>query len=352
MIELYKRYEYTAPDGTISNTGIEQINYRIIVQNLTTEEWQTINPGSTAIRLPSLPDDWEWRWLVIRGEYRGTFPKRVRAYYWKTFNIKCPDTFIEAIGNIARDHSTLALTYRFEFVDRVDWQPGDFGDHTSCYWGEYAGSRYMIEENAWGVCFYDPIGNGFARAWFATISDDQYVVFNGHGFDGNATLVTARTLAAWLNLSYKKIALKNQGATSGALWIDAGIGYVIGLKGDIESITTYDLDWREIWVKSCNGCGDEVDDDDVYYDPDGYPYCSHCFYNFCDYCSECSEVHYHNELTWVTGDAVCEECLSEHYSYCDGCEEYLRDTEVEYDETDKAYYCEDCRKNNEKDEGA
>jgi hypothetical protein len=323
-----------------------------MVQNLTSQEWQLINPGIGLDRLPALPDDWQWRWLVTTGEYRGTFPKRVRQYYWKAHGLKCPDIFIEAIGNLARDHSTEAITYYFEFVDQIDWQAGDFGDHSSCYWGEFIGARYMVENNAWAVCFYDSLDIGFGRAWFAKISDDQYIVFNGFGFNGNATLVIVRMLAAWLNLSYKYIALKNHGSTGSALWIDGGIGYVIGKKADIASIDRFDLGWEEIWVKSCNGCGDEVDDDDAYFDPDGYPYCSHCFYNHCDYCSECSEVHYHNDLTWVTGDAVCEECLSEHYSYCDGCQEYLRDTETEYDETDKAYYCEECRKDKEKDQGA
>jgi hypothetical protein len=217
MIELHKRYTFTAPSGSISDTGIAQIQRLIALQLMSAAEWAKLNP-TTTYRLPSLPDDWDWIWLLETGDYKGTFPKRVRNYYYKVHRLKCPDTFIQEIGNLARAHSSDGLTYTFDFTDQIDWEAGDFADDSSCYWNDRAGAKQMIEDNGgWAVRFFEDV-DGIARAWVAPIHDDMYIVFNGYGF---TTLQIARVLATWLNVSYKKIRLTNQGGTAYALYNEA-----------------------------------------------------------------------------------------------------------------------------------
>src|SRR5688572_6324743 len=198
--ERYTRYSVTFPQGEISPSGSNQILDYIYAQSLQTEAWKTLNPEAKATFLPVLPDDWQWTWIVQRGEYVGTLPKRIRSFYFKQHGIKCPDSFIEQIGNLARQHSDSQSYYTFEIVDQFDWEAGDFGDSGSCYWGGNAGARIMLNDNGgMAVCFFTDSGHGYARAWFVEIDTDLFIIFNGYGFGRgiNATLTIARVLASF-----------------------------------------------------------------------------------------------------------------------------------------------------------
>ena len=68
--------------------------------------------GQTAIReflnseeLPSLPNDWSWDWVVQKGQYAGTLPKRVNKFYRKEHGIKVTTEILSQIGNIANQHT-------------------------------------------------------------------------------------------------------------------------------------------------------------------------------------------------------------------------------------------------------
>ncbi|MEO0564448.1 MAG: hypothetical protein AAF125_20255 [Chloroflexota bacterium] len=245
MYKLHHRYRMAAPTGTISPSGVREIYSLIYQQNLLEGDWKKKNPDYDGNQyLPSLPDEWDWVWVVSdAADYRGKFPKRVSQYYRKVFNLKTPDRFTEAVGNVARAHSEDATEYIFDFTDAFDWEEGSFGDDGSCFWGGNSHARVMLREGgARAVRFYDDKGRGIARAWVYPIeAEGLYIVFNGYGFPGNPTLTIARALARFMERRYKQVVLTNNGEDEGTLWINGGSGYVLGKASRIEDLFHYDL---------------------------------------------------------------------------------------------------------------
>lgn len=253
MFKLNYRYQMTAPQGTITQTGVSAIYQLMYAQDLTTDDWAALNPAWNVSKyLPGLPDDWDWRWSVSTGDYRGKFPKRLSQYYYKAFGLKAPEGFLVQVGNIARAHSEDRSAYYFDFTDSFDWHAGDFGDDGSCFWGGGGNSyaRVMLRDNgARAIRFYssaDPAAAGVARAWIAPLeAEGLYIVFNGYGFPGYATLAIARVFAQFMERSYRRLNLVNIGDTSGTLWINSGMGYVVGHSAAIAEMDFYDLHWPE-----------------------------------------------------------------------------------------------------------
>lgn len=341
MIELYTRYTLTLPAGSISDTGIRLINDFIQFQSLKGDDWKALNPDCPHNRLPALPDTWEWTWVVQRGEYAGTFPKRVANFYFKTYKIRVTQDFLQQLGNIARAHSAENVTYTFEFVDSFDWNAGDFGDHGSCYWGGNSGAREMLKANsALAIRFYNADDKGIARAWLFEAEDNLYIVWNGYGFPGYATLKIARIVATFLNLSYKKISLSNHTRTGGTLYINSGIGYAVGTSEAIDSLDSYDFEWADINEYECYNCGDGLTEDETYTGADGETYCLDCFYNRFDTCYECGETHWHEDLIYIGDYDYCEECAERLFICCDNCGEYVLPEQIT--NTPEGDLCENC----------
>jgi formylmethanofuran dehydrogenase subunit E len=348
MINLGERFTLTLPQGAISDAGIRLINDLVLAQRINSDDWKQLNPDkqhSISVFLSPLPDDWAWIWIVTgKGKYVGTFAKRVSKFYWKEHGLKCPDSFIQAIGNLARQHSSENVSYTFEFVDSFDWNAGDYGDANSCFWGGRAQARQILKDhNALAIRFYEA-DKGIGRAWIAQLEDNRYIIFNGYGLTANPTLVSARVFATWLGLNYKKISLCNLGKDSGDLYINGGIGYLISTLEQSEYIHEWDLRYGKQDDEdshTCEDCGESVSEDDVYFGSDDLPYCQDCFYEAFDYCEHCGECHVRDNLYYVdsTGD-VCESCLDERYTRCDQCYEYHRNDNVIYIQDES--YCEDC----------
>ncbi len=314
-LELYKRFTLKADAGTISEEGVRQINTLIGKQELGNELWQNVNPGLTRHWLPSLPEDWAWVWQTAHGDYRGNFPKRVAQFYSKQYAIKLPWSVVSELGNIARSHSADDVIFEFEFVNRIDWSAGAFADGDSCYWASNAGAREMLENNgAFAVRFYRPRTNrGIGRAWLVEIEDGLRIVFNGYGFSGNPTLVIARVVADFFKVSYRKIALYNEGGSSGVLWIDhAGQAFVIGPADRIADFDDYDLDWEEIYseTETCHECGVGIDEYDMVYGPDDLSYCANCAAELFADCDECGQTNWRSDMDYVGNLYVCHWCVS------------------------------------------
>jgi hypothetical protein len=342
MYELYTRYTLTAPKGEISPAGIYELLRFISNANLRDEVWAQLNPDNQRPFLPELPEDWQWVWLVNSGEYRGTFPKRIASFYFKAWHIKCPDSFISEIGNIARRHTEDSASYTFEFVNRFDWEDGDFGDENSCLWGSYEYARGIMEENgALAVRFYNGYGEGFARAWLYPISDILHVVWNGYGFP-QATIVIARVVAQFLNASYKRIELSNYHSSSGPVYINSGIGYAIGSPDALKGIDEYDFEWDADEREQCFNCGRMLHEDEVNYGPDDLPYCDDCFDRYFERCAHCGEAHLPDTMTYVesVNGSVCDFCLEHYFEQCESCKEYQRRGHMM--ERDGKRYCTEC----------
>jgi hypothetical protein len=308
MYELDRRYIFTMPAGTISSAGISLLLAHMQTQSLQSDRWKTANPATSLYYLPPLPDTWQWVWAVLHGEYRGTFPKRVSQYYHKSHRLQCPPAFLAEIGNIARAHSHAAITVNFEIVDRIDWDAGDFGEEPeSCWWNEFEYARTMfIDNGGLAIRLYDADDNGYGRAWLVPIGN-RYIIFNGYGFAGNSTLTIAQLFAAFMNLSYRKIDLTNNGTSSSTLWINAGIGYMVG--NDLTA-SHYDFGWYDDSTR-CEDCGTLLYEDESYYGPDDYTYCERCFYRSFDHCTSCGEAYHRDEITEKDGEYLCPNCLTE-----------------------------------------
>lgn len=343
--ELHTQYTITLPAGELSDAGVRAVMQSITAVNFNAEnsEWRALNPNWANPYLPQLADSWQWAWVVQKGEYAGTLPKRIRNYYFKAHGIKCPDSFIQEIGNIARQHTNSNTVYRFEIVDEFDWQAGDFGDYGSCYWGGNAGARIMLKDNGgMAICFMTDSGTGYARAWLVEIDDNLFVIFNGYGFERGvyATLTITRVFATFMALTYKKIHLDNSYGST--LYINSGAGYIIGTPESIEGIDEWDFEWHDIDAYSCYSCGCGLDEYEGYTGADDETYCESCFYDRFDRCQHCDETHYQENIYYVEIDDtyLCRVCRARSYDRCKGCDEWFEKGTLHIHEM--LGYCWDC----------
>jgi hypothetical protein len=235
MFQLYTRYTLELPEGTISSTGIDLIGEFMESQNLEEGEWKAKNPNRSSRYLPDLPEAWDYTWLLQTGDFKGTFPKRVANYYRKEYSIKCPESFIRELGNLARQHSGEKSVYHFDFTDTIDWEDGDFGDSGSCYWGIYESNRHALQEGGGlAIRFFNEDGDGYARAWLVQYGS-VYIVFNGYGFYNNPTLQIARVFAAFLNANYQNVDFYSD------VYVNSDTAFVVGKVADFRDRYHYDL---------------------------------------------------------------------------------------------------------------
>lgn len=89
----------------------------------------------------------------------------------------------------------------------------------------------------------------------------------------------------------------------------------------------------------CAHCGCVIEDPDDVIWIDDEPYCDDCTYR----CEVCGTYHVIGDST-ETRDCwnVCPECLSENYTYCDECGEYVRNDYVQYVNGEDIYVCNNC----------
>ena len=89
----------------------------------------------------------------------------------------------------------------------------------------------------------------------------------------------------------------------------------------------------------CAHCGCVIENPDDVIWIDGEQYCDDCVYR----CDVCETYHVVGDST-ETRDArnVCPECLSEDYTYCDECEECVRNNHVRYVNGEDIYVCDNC----------
>lgn len=303
-IETGKLFKVTTPAGDISSAGMCEIDTYLAMCGY-----------------GYLPEDFDAVWCTKQG----TLPKRIQRHLYKAKSIKLTSENLTQLGNIAKRHTTDGSTFILDFTQKIDWQDGDFGDAGSCFWGDKAGAKDMLQQNkayairAWrwrtahaqfGLAYQNV--RGYARAWVATIGNNLFAVFNGYG---ETTLCLARLLALKFACGYQRIHLTNKGDDGGALWINGGTAYAIGAWEKISRMEKFDLGWEEIYEEEtidCYACEARVDEDDAIraYDRLGLvnSYCQDC----ASECSNCANwysselVRYHS----ATDQYLCRDCLS------------------------------------------
>jgi hypothetical protein len=330
------------PKGVISPEGIRQIRIKL---------------EDESIRLPV---DWEWVAKVGgKGEFVGSFAKRVAKYAHVYHNKRLHSDFLGVIGSLVSQHTATESVYTYDITRRIEWSAGDFGDSGSCYWGCRSGARTMIEENNGGaVRLYRDTGRGYARCWI-TPHGDGYVIWNGYG---ETTATFANIVSAIFSMPYKRVSLSNQGSDTNTLWINGGFGYYVAENAP-EFNGEIDLGWDEIEGEddryTCCNCGDSVDNDDVIMIRDE-PYCCDCA-NVCySCCCHCGDWVDHDDIVNVDDDYYCTECADRRFTRCDICGEYHKDGFMEIDdktvcsscfENGNYYCCEGCEEYHEYDNG-
>ncbi len=331
-VDLFHQARHTIkiPGNGIAQPGIDAIKWTL-----------------TGWGLPNLPYAWCWDWRVVgKGEYVGTLPKRIGKWYYQEHATKLTPDQLTTIGNIGSQHSTRDETYSFDFVDRIDWSAGDFGDSGSCFWSCHASAKDMILDNGGGAVrfFHADTHNGIARAWIVPRPDGCFLVFNGYGM---GTLPIARIVATHLDHAYyRQVKLTNNGISDGALWINGGNGYLVGPQSVVTTIDAIDLDWDDPDGCVCEHCGDRIDEEDHYHNPDGDDYCGSCHDNRVAYCESCHEDCWIVDTrTDPSGDLICESCYSDSVRWCEHCGEDVWESDTKED-PDSNIICDSCHSDN------
>ncbi len=300
-----------------------------------------------------LPSCWSWVWRVGgKGEYVGTLPKRIGKYAYGHHE-KLSIELLSEIGNIASRHCSKSAEYHFDFVNKIEWDAGEFGDENSCFWSCHKEAKEMITSNGGGAIrfFFDEyFTGGYARAWiapleklnkigfFTSVSEEFikqrmrgcYVVFNGYGME---TLAIARILATHLNHAfYQEKTLENFNGSQDELWINGGVGFLVGPQDVVTLIDSLDFQWGERSPSKCNNCGDIFPEEEMSYDPERNLLCCECFKEMvirCEFCEE--DIWRCDFVEGPYGEMICIKCARAHLYTCHHCDkiEWRNKTEVD-----------------------
>lgn len=355
--ELDKLYEIDVPSSYISEAGQNAISSYLSIRQYSFEGLVTKSGERFSkydyIDLNDTHIEYVWK------TSRGTFPKRLSKYLYDDYKIILTPRDLEQIGNIAKDNSSEQNKFYVDFTQEFNWNPGDFGDAGSCFWGGNSGAREMLSVNgAYAIRFFRPkiedpafgrrvfysTFTGLARAWLVK-ENFGFVMFNGYGI---VIQQIANILATGCNLYYRKIELRNEGDVTGLLWIGArngssqGHGWVIGDMLMVKDITEHDFQWEELDSESCEHCGTHIRQGDDWIIGDSV-YCRDCFNDLGGTCSYCGESCYSDYLTTIsTGEIYCDYCRDRHCHRCDECGETFLDSKVNHLSHLESNVCNDC----------
>lgn len=304
--------------------------------------------------------------LVARDIENGsrTKPTKLFAKYYK--EVEGEKLSQETLSKVGQAFSyylkdTSGQMYLGFFVSKIFWNPGDFGDDGSCYWGTYKGARLGIDDdlNSGSIVIYKIIGktalsmfrchwhNG--RAGKETTPgeliewDKPLVLFNGYKKDGDlSTVKLASLFARALKLKNGRAGILNYGRSPNeAVYINGDHFYIneddeiyFG-KGAVVSFTDYMKKMRDIESEEkgivlnirieyldgvvCEGCGYTYDEDDVWY-IDDQTLCENCARMSYTACYDCGDWVSNDEIVETNdGFYLCDHCAN-HYT-CDICGE-------------------------------
>lgn len=235
------------------------------------------------------------------------FSKRLVIFGKKIF----PDININVWNDIS---SQIVKAYKKEFEnidiyfsDVIDWEPGTFGrnESGSCYWGDRSSAkRFLMESGRFKAVKIYQNDKPLARCWLVFV-DNKFVIFNCYS-DEFELIDIARLLSGALGIDFSQVDLENNGTSCGKIYINSESGFLFP-HSETRSIDL-EIDCNE---QCCFICGELYGE--------------------------------YNYLTTINDDQlICEDCLSEHYAYCDRCEEYYRLSSESMTYTENGVYCESC----------
>jgi len=322
--------------------SLESITLAVGVIN--TEGRNAINCLLNSLGLPFLPGWWDWRTRVGgKGEYVGSFPKRVAKYYYQKSRFKIDSDDLGRIGQMMNEHTNSHNQYLLDFTKDFGWSAGDFGDDGSCFWSCHSGAKdSILDGGGFAVRFYDEDGDGdgiegTGRAWIIPMGG-YHVIFNGTGLE---TSDVARIVAHHWGQSYRRISLTNQGTWDGLVYINGGVGFVVGPESVVNGMNSADLD-LDIGLQ-CDCCDCSINEDDSY-GVDTETLCEECFHNTYTHCQDCGETCLNDDITEVDVqngcEYLCEYCRDKDYTLCEDCNTWKHDSQVS--EVNGCEVCNDC----------
>ena len=213
VVEQNERLTVDLPKGTIDEAGMDRIKRMV---------WEEIHDKGIDYytHLDAVLQEVGTQW---QGK-RGNFTRRLSSALFKAHKIKLTPETISEIGNLARQHSSSASSWKIEFTRDLNMSAGDFCHDDSCWWGGYFASRCALKNwGGLGMRSFDgdsswPTG----RVWVMplrkenlrlvpthdTLGADAYVVFNAYG--ELSGYIAARIVAHLTGMTYKKVGMSAQ----------------------------------------------------------------------------------------------------------------------------------------------
>lgn len=316
-IEVGKVYTVGMPKPSVIPSEGRELIVDLVKRTVVTDQFNPSIQSSLPYFILDWHEDSQWEWLIHKGEFAGTLPKRISAYTYKNSGFKLPPAILSEIGNIARRYTVGSNEYHFDFNTELDWDRGQFGDSGSCFWSGRMGARPMIKDaGGFAIRFFREVNDpysGYARCWIIPHpSKSMLILFNIYGFNG-AQITVPRVLSEFLGTTYngRSIQFRNNGDDSGELYINNGTCWLVGQDAP-EHTDRIDLEIEEQEGdrQVCCNCNERCDEDDG------------------------RESRY--------GDWYCNDCYNEHYRICDGCDEEYCADDIRYSDVSGGDYCESC----------
>ena len=230
--------------------------------------------------------------LCTADYYGGTldnkYVSKLRYFLMSNKNIDATK-YYDIYRHLRKLSSFYKLTLCFEFSRDFEWNPGDFGDHKSCYFGGRAGAIRIIEKhNGFAVKIYKKLGIDyvpFGRMW-GVLHNKRLVFWNGYSNykselssfmpNTNYHYIYSLFLAKYFRLYMKYINLENNDRTTGTLYINSG-GIVLTDDTKILKRNSLDFGWGDIQLYHCHSCNGIVwNDSELVSDSYGNLYCEEC----------------------------------------------------------------------------
>lgn len=281
---------------------------------------------------------------------QGRFSKRASAYFKKRFGITLDEKTLTTVGNLANKY-TVRHSIVYEFTRDFNWRAGEFGDHSSCFWGGNSSAKGMILANGgYAIRLFNFEGKdpnntrnhthyGVGRAWIlpAYLKDGNYpIVFNAYRKNGYSfetrdfAEIVARHLSDKIGEEYsvKRIRLSNNDETGGLLYLNRNVyengmrqenpklannsgGYLVAPESILRGVDFYDFNLSER-----SGYDYEFDDEEL---DEG------------EHCPFCDEWVENEDFTWIEhyyginrGEHICNSCAeSDHFTRCTRCRAHV-----------------------------
>ena len=294
-------------------------------------------------------------WLVTDkesdGGRTGTFPKRVAKYIYKSQKKRLTAKQKQRVGELAKAHTVEAKELIFDITQDLDWTAGDYGDRSSCFWGDMTNCRIaLIDSDQYAMRTYKRRNSnndftGTGRAWMLD-SGLGFVLTNAYGPHavnefGNAlalTLgwrhnenVTVHNTAGGFH--FNRVGQQSYVAPFTApLLSRAGIHFIAKVSIEVDSN-----------VGAC-ACGNVMNEEEGYYvEWLNQALCEDCYCDAVAYCFVCEEDFRAEDAIYADDETYCETCHADTFSDCEICDESKLTEELKESDT-LGELCAECWK--------